>query len=484
MIDLDDVLFQHEVVKGEILSTLPQVITDGLVEGTLLGDDTFVPTKYTAKLKAQERQVLDLQERGILDLTAFEECDVDDVGLFLDGKIEMGNEQEYTVLASCVVLTSFVDGKAKNIRERLAKERVIDLNEEGLFGVEEEHPDYEAIRKLCLAKVHELAAGLTTEEIYSKEKTRVPDYILTDSIKAELKNALEERLVVPAAKGAAGILFGANKDLEPFVENEAGLKVYVQERSEPLDPAKIQEFLATEFAQTAKPTKALPDAVMQHMGAVLEAGLVQLYEQVKVDELRGLYKRKKLDCAVSLLIDLRGTMDINKYEKKLAAKKFHDLLDFISKQSREVPSYLPPGIEKKLTISSMAEFLTAELEKEAAAASTVASNANASGTSVSTLLAQKQDELLQTLTQELEGKDDPPYVLFLALSIVHGKMSRYENQYGMINVTDKYAGKILKLLEKRVDVKELHRLKDAIKKGRVTPELINQVKDVALQWFH
>lgn len=482
-------MFQHEAIKGEILRTLPQVITDGLVEGALDGPDNFVPAQYTANLKAQELQVLNLQERGILDLNAFETCGVpkDGVDLFLDGKFKMGNYQEYTILPTCVVMTAFVEKKAKNIREKLAKEMIVDLNEEDLFGVEEEHPDYETIRKLCLAKVHELAADLNTEEIFAKGETKIPDYIVTDSIKTELKKALEERLVVPAAKSKAEILFGANKNLDNFVENEAGLKVYVQEHSNPLDPVKIQEFLAIEFAQTGKqPTKALPDTVMQHVGADLEPGLVQLYEQVKIDELRSMYKAKKLDCVVSLLIDLRGTMDINKYEKKLAAKKFHDLLDFISKQSREVPSYLPQGIEKKLTISSMDEFLTAELQKEAASANaSPASNANpGSSTSVSTLLAQKQDELLQSLTQELAGTDDPPYVLFLALSIVHGKMSRYENQYGMINVTDKYAGKILKMLEKRVDVKELHTLKDAIKKGRVTTGLINQVKDVALQRFH
>lgn len=437
-------------------------------------DDTFIPDAYSLLL--QETQVDILEKTGIIQLSELTQVGVKNVELFLADRIDKSNP--YTILAECVVLKSYANDVATKLADTIRSKRMVNVREVELPGVPSTSQDYVAVMNLCLHLLTEMLPDISTESVYlsdpiaDKSKITIPNYILTEGVELDIKYALEEMLVAPTAHEEASKFLATNKDISQYVDREDLLTDFLSKKAPSLDENKITSFLLKEFSRDENTAKVIPTPLLVHFGGKHAPHLKALYTKTLASEVRTLYNAEKIDSLISLLVHLKGIMDISHHDKKLASKIYSGLQESLVKQSAKQPRYIAPGTAK-MNMPALEKYLNTEISKTSDPMFKLES-----------AMATQQEATVEHLGQKLKQATDPSSVLQLSTIIIHSKMLRYEKQYGVLSITEKYAPKVLKILEKRVDVKELHSLKDALKKNHVSTDLMNQVKDVALGGFH
>lgn len=467
-IQLNDPLFNHETTKADIIQSLPGAIKEGLVQGKLEADQTFIPDATELQ---QEKQIDILKDRGIIELAKLAEVGILDIDLFLADRTDMANQ--FIILSQYVVLKSYVASVASDLVETIQKNRIIELENVELKYVPSSSPDYTAITKICLDMAKDLILDIPTEDIFihgsDKNEANLPDYIVTPAVKHDIKYALESMLAIPSASKESSAFRNSFKEISQYINNEEKLTSFVLNRAAQLNDENITKFLGNEFSQAKDEINSIPAPILTYYSEKLAPAVRDLYQKSLVDEVRALYNRERMDCLASLMIHLRGILDISKHEKKLAGKIFHDLQESISKQ----PPYYLTASAASMNMATLEKYLISEISKS-----------QEPDFDLNNVLSVKQKQMIKGLEKLLKSTEDPTVALQLSTIIVHGKVLRYERQYGLLEMSDKYTQKVLKDLEKRVDVKEVHALKDAIKKHHATAGLIIQVKDVALGGFH
>lgn len=467
-IDLDDSLFKHALVKPIIIKSLPKAIKEGVVEGTL-EKDQFIPKTYTLQL--QKTQLNALEKNGVVDIANFSKVGIRNVEEYLKENLS----SEFTVLEKYVILNSYVDDIIAEVEETLSKDSFVDLSAVTMLGVATESADRLTISKTYLPQVLE-KINVPVESVYLQEvdkktkKTMLPNYIVTASLEKEILDTLESNLVIPSAISDA-LQASNDENLSLFIEDEETLGSEVLSKLPKFDNKRISAFISKEFSRQDLDAKPVPSQLLRYYAAQFGVKLKELYDATWAGEVHRLYDAAKLDNLVLLLINLRGILDLVSTDKKLAAKIYGILTESIANQSSPQYRY----VSKDAANLEMTELESFFIEQIKAIQPPDFNLADA--------LSKRQQRIIEGLERALSHVKDvteAAYVLQLATIIVHSKVLAHDHQYGSLNITGKYTPKVLKSLEKKVDVNELRSLIDAIRSGEVTDELISQAKSLAI----
>lgn len=465
-VTFENVLFQNPDIKATIQKALSKAIKEGEVSGSIEKNE-FVPQVYILNL--QKLQVTSLESNGVVELAKLREVGVKDANEFLKDKLTA----KFTVLEDYIILDSYVEGIVAEIEAATDKDAFVDFSNVSMLGVSSESADRSTITSMALPKFLE-STSTPVQSVYFQElnkkakKTALPNFVVTKTLEEEIESILVNALAIPAAKSASEQVKGSDK-LAEFEDGDNALSSEVFKVLPRFDEKRISSFLSKEFSRNDKSAKAVPSPLLRYYGQELGKKLKEIYDSTLVGEVRTLYNAAKIDNLVLLLINLRGVLDVATLSGSLAKKLYGLLTENIAEQS----SY--PYISKDLASSEMEELevrLVSELEAIQPA-----------GFDLDTALSKRQQRIIDGLERALarvKSVDEAVSVLHLGTIIVHSKVLAHENQYGSLNISGKQAVKVLKTLEKKVDVNELRALLTATKEKNVTEELLNSAKSLAL----
>ncbi|KAF5101182.1 hypothetical protein D0Z03_000656 [Geotrichum reessii] len=343
----------------------------------------------------------------------------------------------YTMAADLIVLQSHLDSI---IEESLQK-----LIQAGFVHLEDTEVPLDVVVPQFKNK---LAADLA-------ESSSINGLFVSRALIDRANKAVESGFADKHAQAQAQMFYENHRDavlpaeaskLSGFVTTTAPLLAEIQ-------ATDVATFLAHEFPD-------LPEAVHQYLSET-QNNVRGIYESTFLRRVKSLYSADKLEHYAYLMVLLRGVQEIATHDKKLAKKLY---------------AQFPVQKKTERPIKVMESFLVTAIDK-------ITEHGD-----LDYVLANEQNVVLRQLERQLKRATDGPTVLELATRIVHGKMLRYEKQYGVLKYNDDSAKKttkaVLKTLEKQVNVRELSQLRDAVKKNHCTEEIVNQAKNVALGVFH
>jgi hypothetical protein len=421
-INIDNALFGNTRIRADIVGTISQEIARGAVKGQLI-KSLFVPTAFVTKMRAE------LDQEGI----TFK----DQYGIIESHLTEEGIS--YTVTERLIVLQSHVDAVANKSQQKLRETGFVQLADAQL-------------------PLEVIIPAFESKLVGDEAKCVNPDGLfVSPTLVNKASKAVESAFADKHARSQAQIFYENHRDavlpaetskLSGFVSTTAPLLAAIQERD-------LVVFLAQEFPE-------LPGAVHQYLSEA-QHKVQGIYENTFLKRVKSLYSADKLEHYAYLMVLLRGVLEIATHDKKLAKKLY---AQFPVKQT----------ITAEKPMGAMETSLAAVINK-------ITDHGD-----LDYVLANEQNVVLRQLERQLKDAIDGPTVLELATRIVHGKMLRYEKQYGVLKYTDDSTKKttkaVLKTLEKQVDVRELSKLRDAVKKHQCTEEVVSRAKNVALGAFH
>ncbi|KAF5095378.1 hypothetical protein D0Z00_003158 [Geotrichum galactomycetum] len=420
-VNIEHKLFDNTRIRANIVGTISQEISRGTVKGQLL-ESLFVPSGFLSTKRAE------LNQEGVTSK--------DQYGLVESHLTTEGTP--YTVTEKLIVLQSHVDAVANESQQKLREAGFVELANAQL-PLEVVVPVFES--------------KLAAEEA----KCVSPDGLfVSPALVNRASKAVESAFADKHARSQAQTFYEHHRDavlpaeaskLSGFVSTTAPLLAAIQERD-------MVAFLAQEFPE-------LPGAVHQYLSEV-QYKVQGIYENTFLKRVKSLYSADKLEHYAYLMVLLRGVLEIATHDKKLAKKLY-----------AQFP--VKPTITAEKPMGAMETSLAAAINK-------ITDHGD-----LDYVLANEQNVVLRQLERQLKDANDGPTVLELATRIVHGKMLRYEKQYGVLKYTDDSTKKttkaVLKTLEKQVDVRELSKLRDAVKKHQCTEEVVSRAKNVALGAF-
>lgn len=469
-LELDEILFQDSNVRSIILKALPKAIKEGLVKGAVEKDQTFVPEALTLQL--QKNQIIALEKNGIVKLSQLARVSIKNVDDYLTQ--HLGNENPFTILAEHVILKSYSVNIATEIEGAIRKDGFVDLGSLTFFGVSNDSPDRITISQTSIRLANEMLSDIVIQSIYLQEpekknrKTILPNYLVTQDLLTEIKTTVEDVLITPLARSNASQAI-SNSEIFAFIEDDNLMRDELLRMLPQFDQRTITGYLLEKFNRKHTDSKALSPQLLRYFGTKLGPELIEIYESTLMGETHSLFNKGKKDALILLLINLRGILDISITEKKLAAKFYVEFQDTLYDQAKG-PLYVPLETAN-LDMEDLEKYLISEIENQEMEIS------------LEEALSARQEIIIKGLERALKRITDineASYALHLATVIIHAKILRLDGQYGTLNITGKYAPKVLKNLEKRLDVGELLSLLHALKKKEVTLETLNSAKELAI----
>lgn len=420
-VNIDHALFGNTRMREHVVGTISKEIARGAVKGQLL-ESLFVPTAFVIKKRAE------LDQKGI---TLKDQYGLVESHLTTEGT-------PFTVTEKLIVLQSHVDSVAKESHQKLRELGFVQL-EDTQLPLDVLVPAFESQLKVDEAK-RITPNGLFVSPALVNRASKAAESAFAD------KHAQSQAQTFYQNHRDAVLPAEASK-LSGFVSTTAPLLAAIQERD-------IMAFLAQEFPE-------LPGAVHQYLSEA-QHKVQGIYENTFLKRVKSLYSADKLEHYAYLMVLLRGVLEIATHDKKLAKKLY---TQFPVKQT----------ITAEKPMGAMEASLAAAINK-------ITDHGD-----LDYVVANEQNVVLRQLERQLKEATDGPTVLELSTRIVHGKMLRYAKQYGVLKYTDDSTKKttkaVLKTLEKQVDVRELSKLRDAVKKHQCTEEVVSRAKNVALGAF-